>query len=402
VSKTLSDLLAEVSAGLAARDAELSQRDTELAARESELRQRAPSRFVGPDATPAGAAAVTARHEGGELSARSAPRGASTGRQRLAKAMAEGTGSAGGFLVEQEVADEVLRLIRARSSVMRMGVRVVPVRKELALTSVSSGAAAYYGLEGAHIAPSEMTFSQQVLLQPKGLAALVPVSNRLLRDARDTPDAADVITEDLAEIMALRADLAFLQGTGTAAEPLGIKNKPGITAGPSLGANGRALTFDDLKNIVAAAREVGGSFLNPGWVLAPRTLSSIERIKDADGHYLGDEAGLLSYDARGGGGTLLGFPFVTSKQVPTTLTTGTSTDTSYLIFSSDWQEAWVGEEQDFTLERSTEAAYTTDGGTTWVSAFQAQQTLFRCTMHHDIALRRPGFFVVTTGIRPLA
>jgi hypothetical protein len=71
-----------------------------------------------------------------------------------------------------------------------------------------------------------------------------------------------------------------------------------------------------------------------------------------------------------------------------------------VLFSSDWEECWIGEKDAFSVERSTEATYTTDAGTTWISAFQAQQTLFRATHFHDIALRRPGLFVVTRGVRP--
>ena len=59
------------------------------------------------------------------------------------KALAEGTGSAGGYLVPVEVSAEIVKLIRARSAVMRLGPRVVPVKKELDVTSVASGATAY-------------------------------------------------------------------------------------------------------------------------------------------------------------------------------------------------------------------------------------------------------------------
>ena len=109
---------------------------------------------------------------------------------------------------------------------------------------------------------------------------------------------------------------------------------------------------------------------------------------------------MLSFDATGGGGRLLGFPFVTTSQIPTNVVTGTSNDTTYIIFSSDWGEAWVGENEALTIELSGEASYSTDGGTTYISAFQARQTLFRATMAHDLGLRRPQLFTVMTGVRP--
>jgi len=97
---------------------------------------------------------------------------------------------------------------------------------------------------------------------------------------------------------------------------------------------------------------------------------------------------------------LLGFPFRTSTQIPINLTTGSSTDTSEIYFSSDWQECWIGENEELRIEISGEAAYTTDGGTTWISAFQNRQHLFRATWSHDLGLRRPSLFSVMTGVRP--
>jgi len=377
-----------------------------LRAEEADTKNAEPrrgSRFVGQGADPAFVEHIA---NGGELRlaerqtslARKVPQGGGLA-GTFVKALSEGTGSSGGYLVAPEVSAEVVHLIRARSAVARLGPRVVPVSKELSVTSLSSGATAYYTAENAPIPVSEQTFAQAVLLRPRELAALVPVSNRLLRDAADNPAIEDVLRADLAEIIALREDLAFLQGTGTGGEPLGIRTTPGLTAAPSLGANGGVPTFDDLKNTVAGLRAVNAPFNRPGWIFNPRTLSTIERIKTSDGNYLGEAADLLSFDRTGGGGTLLGFPFVTTTQVPTNLTTGTNTDTSYVVFSSDWQEAWVGEEQGLTIEASDAATYDSGGGV-WVSAWQNRQHVFRATLAHDFALRRPAFFTVLSGVRP--
>jgi HK97 family phage major capsid protein len=313
------------------------------------------------------------------------------------KAMAEGTGTAGGFLVPPEFSEEIVKLLRARSAVMALGPRIVAVKKELDVTSISSGSSAAYVAENAPIPVSEMTFAQQALLRPKELAALVPISNRLLRDAVDSPDVEQVIREDLAEVLALRADLAFIEGTGTGGEPKGIRNTAGTTSGPSFGTNGRTPTFDDLKAVVASLRALNAPFMRPGWLFHPRLLATLETVKDTTGRYLAD-SDLLTFDAIGGGGTLLGFPFRTSGQIPTNITTGSSSDTSYIIFSSDWQEAWVGENETLTIEVSAEAAY--DAGSGLVSAFQNNQSLFRAIIAHDFALRRPQLFVVMTGVRP--
>jgi HK97 family phage major capsid protein len=275
---------------------------------------------------------------------------------------------------------------------------IVPVKKELAFAYLASGGTAAYVHENARIPVSEQTFGEQVLLRPKQLAALIPVSNRLLRDASEVPDVDRIIRIDLAEVLALRGDLAFLRGAGPDPEPVGIASTAGLTPGPDLGPDGDTPDYDTLKDVVAAMRSLNAPFANPGWIFHPRLLSTLEKMKDAEGRYLAD-AGLLSFEPTGGGGTLLGFPFATTTQIPINLTTGTSTDTTDVYFSSDWQECWIGENEEFGIELSREAAYTVDG-TNWNSAFQQNQTLFRAVMHHDIGLRRPELFTLVTGVRP--
>ncbi len=149
----------------------------------------------------------------------------------------------------------------------------------------------------------------------------------------------------------------------------------------------------------ANIRATNAPFEKPGWIFHPRLIATLETLKDTTGHYLMD-TGMLSFDPAGTGGSLLGYPFKTTTQIPVNLTTGSSTDTSYVLFSSDWSEVWVGENDQLEIALSSEATYTADGGATYVSAFQNQQTLFRASMTHDIAARRPQFLSVLTGVRP--
>jgi HK97 family phage major capsid protein len=103
--------------------------------------------------------------------------------------------------------------------------------------------------------------------------------------------------------------------------------------------------------------------------------------------------------ATGVSGRLLGYPFRTSSQIPINVTVGTSTDTSEIYFSSDWNELWIGEERTLSIDASSEASYSSDG-TTWNSAYQQRQTVFRAEWMVDLAPRRPQLFTVMTGVRP--
>ena len=205
------------------------------------------------------------------------------------------------------------------------------------------------------------------------------------------------IREDLAEIMALREDLAAIMDTGLNEEPRGITQSIGLTPGPDLGADGRTPTFDDLKATVANLRAIDAPFRRAGWLFHSRLLSTLETVKDKQDRYLADSS-LLTFDAMGNSGTLLGYPFQTTSQIPTGVTVGNSNDTTLVIFSSDWQELFVGENQAMTIELSGEASYW--DGAAWQSSFQNQQTLFRASRTVDYALRRLQLFTVLSGVRP--
>ena len=371
------------------------------------------SRFAGPNSDPAALAHLAAGGSFGASGEQMQPGGyrvseppagktanltGGTLAGAMTKALAQGTPSAGGVLVPEEVSAEIVQLVRNRVAVAAMpGVREVPVRKELDLPYISTGSAAYYVQENARIPVSEPTFALVPKLVPIELAALVPVSNRLLRNAQTQPEFEAVLRSDMADAIAGRQDLAFLQGLGGGNEPLGIRNQAGLTPSPSLGANGGRPELSHFQRMVGGLRAANAPFQRPGWIFHPNVLTYLETLTDTTGRPLLD-AGLLSIDQQGGGGTFLHYPFRTTGRIPTTLRVGTSEGATYAVFGSDWNECWIGVDQELVIDASGEATYSPDGGTTHISAFQQRQTVFRAVTSHDVALRRPEFFTVSEGI----
>ena len=357
---------------------------------------RAGSRFVGPGAEPSVVEHIAA---GGELRV-AEPRSYSDkgGLARSLKALSEGMGSSGGYVTFPELSAEITPLLRARSVVLRLGARIIPVHRELDVAALSTGAVAHWTAENAPIVTSDETFALSVLLRPRALAALVAVSQRLLDDAVVNPSLEAVLRDDLAQVLGLAADLAFLRGSGLGMEPLGLRNFPGVNAIELGSGDGASVDFDALKEVVASLRAINAPFTSPGWAMNARTLSTLERIKTTYGTYLATPD-LLSFDPTGATGRLLGFPVYTSSQIPVSGTVGTSNDCSEIYFSSDWNELYVGQQAALTIDSSPEASYTPDG-TSWVSAFQTRQVLFRAVTLLDAAPRRPQLFAVVTGVRP--
>lgn len=313
------------------------------------------------------------------------------------KALAEGTPSAGGILVPREYMQDLLGLLRAQAVVRRANPRIQRFNREMYQTSVSSGATAFYTQENAQIPVSEETFAEAPLLTPKNLTALVPVSNYLLNDA---PAAEDFVRTDLAEVMALREDLAFLRGTGTAGEPTGFRNIAGITLDPiAPTGTGVQLTLMQIRRIRAVFRSLNAGAVRPVWFFNPEFLTYLETMAEMSagqptGRTLLDAETLQYDDDTMTTGRFDGIRFFSTTQLPNGTTGGNPTTELYLI---NMAEAIVGENQELEIDVSREASYW--DGAAWVSAYQNNQSVFRAVMRHDVAHRRPTQIVVQTGAR---
>jgi HK97 family phage major capsid protein len=78
---------------------------------------------------------------------------------------------------------------------------------------------------------------------------------------------------------------------------------------------------------------------------------------------------------------------LTTKSVPITVTTGTSTDTSY-VFTADWSNLMVGIRTEFNL-RFLGERFLADN----------LQYAFLAYLRADVQLAQPSAFVVDTGVR---
>lgn len=318
------------------------------------------------------------------------------------KALAEGTPSAGGYLVPEEWMPDILGLLGARAVVRRANPRIQPFNKLMHQTSVSTTATAYYTLENAAITPSQPSLAETPLLTPHNLTALVAASNYLLNDAA----AADAwVRDDMVNVITMREDLAFLRGDGTGGEPVGFRNKAGVTLDPLVPpANGFYVTLAQLRRIraVLRAKNAYGEVVRPVWFFGPNFITYLETIEEqsggaATGRLLLD-SGLLTINDDQSSGVIDGVPFFSTSIWPENITYGTTANTTEIMLVN-MAQAIVGESQQLELDASTEATYTPDGGTTYVSAFQNNQSVFRGIMRHDVAHRRPDQIVIQRGVK---
>ena len=297
-----------------------------------------------------------------------------------AKALAAGVGSAGGYLVPEVQALEVVELLRKASAVRRLGPTVVPMpHGTLLMAKLTGGAQADYLGENTAITPSLPSFGQ-IRLTARKLAALVPISNDLIRYS--APAADQVVRDDLVTALAEREDLAFLYGnpTGTGNDPKGIRHwvLPAQEI-PSSGATVDAMVAD-LATLVLALQEGKARMLRPAWIMAPRTLQALMAVRDGSGHFV--------FRPELQNGTLNGYPVATSLHVPVA--------PSSEILLVDMADVLIGEATGLLIDASGEAAYPSGGSV--IPAFGLDQTVIRCVTAHDLALRHEAAVAVLTGV----
>ncbi len=295
----------------------------------------------------------------------------------LARALSASVASGGGFAVPSILAQEFIEFLRPASVVRSAEPRVLPlVNGNLAMPRINGGATASYLGENQPIGATQQTFGQ-VKLVAKKLAALVPISNDLIRFANPQTDA--VIRQDLVASVAQCEDLNFLRGDGTQYTPRGIRNW-------TLAANvfNASATVDiphittDLGTAISdlLTANVKVTLATGYWFMSPRTFVFLKTLRNpTTGQYAFPEL-------QGPNPTLLGYRVAYTSQIPINLTSGTTSE----IYFVNMADAIIGDAVTMQLDVSMEATYVDATGAN-VSAFANDQTVIRIIEENDFAMR---------------
>ncbi len=303
------------------------------------------------------------------------------------KAMEAQEPGAGGLLVPEPVMQEIVELLRAAVVVEASGARTVPMPNgNLSMNYQTTASTARY-IGERRVIQKTQPGTGRMKLSAKKLAALVPISNDLLRFA--SPAADVFVRDDLVQVMALRRDLGLYRGPGTENEPKGLRflADPANVQARTLDAG--AVTLETVTNdLVTNIYNLDGRnirMVRPGWIFHPRTKWFLRKLRDGLGNFVFDEVD---------GGTLFGFPFKTSTQVPIDL--GAGGDESEIVFA-DFANIIVGDAVALQMKMSDEASYTDDGGDN--AGFETDETVVRAISEHDINDRQRGRSIsVTSGL----
>lgn len=286
------------------------------------------------------------------------------------KALSATTPSEGGFLINEEMAADMIPLLYSAVAVTNLGARRIPMKSgNLNMPKMTNGSTSYYQGES-----QDATISQQVYgnihMSSKKLITLVPISNDLIRSSSLSADK--FVRDDMVQQMRMKMDYTALYGQGTVYVPTGLKYM-GITTGTSTA----VITADDVGNIVGILMSSNAPMLSPGWAFNGLMWSTLYNLKTTTNAYI--------YRDEMNRGTLNGFPFRVTNQI----TTDTANVTA--LFFGDWSEFLFGEQLAFEMMASQEASYK-DASGNLVSAFSLDQTVLKVTNLHDFAVRHADVF----------
>lgn len=273
------------------------------------------------------------------------------------------TAGAGGYLVETQN-QGFIEMLRNRSVAMRMGARRLSgLQGSVTIPRQSAGATAVWlANEASTLTESQQTFVQ-LALTPKNVGAYTEISRQLL--LQSSPGAEGIVTDDLAQVVAVAADLAALNGSGASGQPTGLIGTAGIGAvtGTSLAAAG----IIEFQTDVASANVQP---VRPGYVTTP-AVAGLLMVRPE----LPSTGTTRLWQGNVWDGSMFGLAAMTSNQMPA----------ANMLFG-DWQELVIAEWGVLEIEVNPYAN------------FQAGIIGVRAIYSIDIGVRRPFAFSLATSI----
>lgn len=323
--------------------------------------------------------------------------------KEVAKALNTTGTAAGGALIPQAFATEIIELLRARTVVRDSDPTTIPMPGgNLTIPRLAAGASAGYNGELDDIGASQESFDD-LQLNAKKLTALVPVSNDLIR--RSPIGVEELVRDDLLQTMARREDLAFLTGDGMGNSPIGMLNQAAaankIIATALPAATGDSST-DNQAILTAVVSVLQGMLLllengmsmmvRPTWITTPSVKMYLMTLRDGVGNFV------FRDELSGDDPHLMGHPLKISQQLPSNLNTGTTAapvNNGAYIFMADMKDVVIADTYEIFIDASDVAVYQDTSGAQ-VSAFRRDQTVFRVISEHDFGLRHQASLAVAT------
>jgi HK97 family phage major capsid protein len=226
-----------------------------------------------------------------------------------------------------------IEMLRNRMKVKELGATMLSgLRGPVAFPKQSGAGSTQWLGESAAVTESNLS-TAQVLLNPKTLRGKQSYTKQLFLEG--VVDAENLIRADLAAIMALAIDLAAINGSGAANEPLGILNTSGIGS-VAIDTNGGAPTYAKIVDLETEIAQDNADIASTAYLTTAvmrGKLKKVEQFATTNGQpvWTGGREGEMN-----------GYAAHVSNQVPSTLVKGSSSDCHAIIFGA-WNQLLIGE-----------------------------------------------------------
>lgn len=304
------------------------------------------------------------------------------------KAMNEGTGSAGAFLVPEEFTAEVYRVVEDYGLVAKMATKFPMGSDTRNIPTVASTVTGSYPGEATAGTGSQPVLAQ-VQLIAKTWVGLTPMSNELLEDANVS--VINLLVELFAEAIAGEIDDQALTGTGSPFTGiLGTSTVNIVTMGATLDAFEDA-TLADYRDLITQIKP--WALQGAGYVMH-RTIWALVQTLRTGGTNSGDFFGASTNPVVVGvpqgyptatAGFLWGYPVYLSDKMPST--TDSATATKFVIFGN-LKHIYMGDRANLSVAISQEGVINS------VSLFETNQSAVRVIARHALAVGLPTAFAV--------
>ena len=307
------------------------------------------------------------------------------------KALSAGVDTGGGFVIPSEIMrDQFIPPLRNRLVLETLGVNMVTgVSGEAIEIAEQTGSSTGYWV-GENEAPTESqpAFGMREM-RPKRAGAFVKASNRLLKNAEVSEGLNNLIRNDMIAVLARTVQNGVLFGTG-AKQPTGVINHAGIQS-YAIGTNGGTFDYDDVDKMVGLIEDADADGLgNVKFLMHGQVKRRLKRLKidnysgqSVNNPYLAGTPPMSDGELA----NLVGYPIVTTNQVPVNLTKGTGTSLSYVI-GAIWEQLLMLVWDSMIIKMSDST------GNSSGNAMLQNQTWMVAQMEVDSRIRQRETFVV--------
>lgn len=259
----------------------------------------------------------------------------------IKRSLAEGTDSAGGYLVPEIFVPELLRVVEL-TGVMRPLVRTMPMATDTSnIPSLSSGMTVYWPAENQTITQADPVFGTVQLLA-KTMAALTSASMELEEDSQLA--LAALLVELFGEAIADEEDAQII--SKNASPFTGIMFESNVNQ-VTMGSGDTAFSNVDFNDIADLMGQITSKAQqNARFIMHRSILTILQKVRDANHQYI------WSPPTGGNPATIWGYPYSLSDQAPST----TGVSTNFIAFGNP-KYCILGDRRRITVARSSEAGF---------------------------------------------